>query len=180
MRLLLCDSNLLRSLELLIELLALERLYVGVSADEFLFSRREITSTGDRHGLVSTYLVNENLGNGPLAVFLSNVGLDIGTLVDLVQPLGVDQELPVDFIILRLLDDLVLLAVLKLVLEFRKELLGGRAVLKEASENIVSDPVGCGWIMNAYGTVALGEDHDKVVLDLLLHDLLGARHVDRR
>jgi hypothetical protein len=29
-----------------------------------------------------------------------------------------------------------------------------------------------------HGTVALGEDHDKVVLDLLLNELLGAGHVD--
>lgn len=29
-----------------------------------------------------------------------------------------------------------------------------------------------------YRTVALGEDHDKVVLDLLLNELLSTGHVD--
>ena len=33
-----------------------------------------------------THLVDKDLRDGPLAVFLSNVGLDVGTLVDLIQP----------------------------------------------------------------------------------------------
>jgi hypothetical protein len=41
MWLLLFDSSLLGSFELLVELLTLERLYVGVSPDEFLFASKQ-------------------------------------------------------------------------------------------------------------------------------------------
>jgi hypothetical protein len=33
-----------------------------------------------------TYLVDKDLGNGPLSVLLRDVGLDVGSVINLVQP----------------------------------------------------------------------------------------------
>jgi hypothetical protein len=34
----------------------------------------------------TAYLVDEDLGNGPLSVLLRDVGLDVGSVINLVQP----------------------------------------------------------------------------------------------